>query len=114
MEGRINCRRCPISPTPELQHSHLGVDAQPSLSGTDDTNSRARPIQPQLHTIDAINAHDLAYRRTVAGGVTTTLVLPGSANNIGGEWSSRFALFFFLLGGEVSSSLPASSRSSDL
>lgn len=66
------------------QHSHLGVDAQPSLSATDDTNSRAGPIQPQLRTIDAINAHDLAYKRTVAGGVTTTLVLPGSANNIGG------------------------------
>ncbi|KWU41045.1 hypothetical protein RHOSPDRAFT_27892, partial [Rhodotorula sp. JG-1b] len=64
-------------------HSHLGVDAQPSLSATDDTNSRAGPIQPQLRTIDAINAHDLAYKRTVAGGVTTTLVLPGSANNIG-------------------------------
>ncbi|GAA5972136.1 hypothetical protein JCM8115_007136 [Rhodotorula mucilaginosa] len=66
-------------------HSHLGVDAQPSLSGTDDTNSRAGPIQPQLRTIDTINAHDLAYKRTVAGGVTTTLVLPGSANNIGGQ-----------------------------
>ena len=79
-----------------LQHSHLGVDAQPSLSATDDTNSRAGPIQPQLRTIDTINAHDLAYKRTVAGGVTTTLVLPGSANNIGGEWSSRFGTFFFL------------------
>ncbi|GAA5993130.1 hypothetical protein JCM10908_001303 [Rhodotorula pacifica] len=66
-------------------HSHLGVDAQPSLSATDDTNSRAGPIQPQLRTIDAINAHDLAYRRSVAGGVTTSLILPGSANNIGGQ-----------------------------
>lgn len=34
---------------------------------------------------DGINTHDLAYKRSVSGGVTTALILPGSANNIGGQ-----------------------------
>jgi hypothetical protein len=40
---------------------------------------------PYLRSLDGINGHDLAYRRTVAGGVTTSLILPGSANNVGGQ-----------------------------
>ncbi|GAA5935728.1 hypothetical protein JCM1841_003651 [Sporobolomyces salmonicolor] len=66
-------------------HSHIGVDSLPELSGSDDTNSVAAPILPHLRSLDGINTHDLAYRRTVAGGVTTSLVLPGSANSIGGQ-----------------------------
>ncbi|GAA6021304.1 hypothetical protein JCM11491_005797 [Sporobolomyces phaffii] len=66
-------------------HSHIGVDSMPSLSGSDDTNSVAAPTLPHLRSLDGINTHDLAFRRTVAGGVTTSLVLPGSANSIGGQ-----------------------------
>ncbi|KAL8291602.1 hypothetical protein RQP46_001860 [Phenoliferia psychrophenolica] len=66
-------------------HSHIGVDAAPGLSGASDTNSVAKPVLPYLRSLDGINTHDLAYKRTVAGGVTTSLVLPGSANNIGGQ-----------------------------
>ncbi|BGP18790.1 hypothetical protein JCM10213_003446 [Rhodosporidiobolus nylandii] len=66
-------------------HSHVGVDSLPSLSGADDTNSRAGAVLPHLRSLDGINGHDLAYRRIAAGGITTTLVLPGSANNVGGQ-----------------------------
>ncbi|BGO98128.1 hypothetical protein NBRC10513v2_001345 [Rhodotorula toruloides] len=66
-------------------HSHIGVDSSPGFSATDDTNSLAAPVLPHLRSLDGINGHDLAYRRTVAGGVTTSLILPGSANNVGGQ-----------------------------
>ncbi|GAA5919344.1 hypothetical protein JCM6882_008442 [Rhodosporidiobolus microsporus] len=66
-------------------HSHVGVDALPGLSGASDTNSHAGAVLPHLRSLDGINGHDLAYRRVAAGGVTTSLVLPGSANNVGGQ-----------------------------
>jgi hypothetical protein len=40
-------------------------------------------ILPWLRSIDDINTHDAAYELAIAGRVTTALILPGSANNIG-------------------------------
>lgn len=64
-------------------HSHLGVDSAPALNGASDGNSHKGPILPWLRSIDGINTHDDAYRLSISGGVTTSLVLPGSANAIG-------------------------------
>ncbi|KAF8889894.1 hypothetical protein BD779DRAFT_1610936 [Infundibulicybe gibba] len=66
-------------------HSHLGVQSAPLLSGASDGNSRNAPILPWLRSVDGLNTHDDSYRLTVAGGVTTAQILPGSANNIGGQ-----------------------------
>ncbi|KAJ7195756.1 hypothetical protein GGX14DRAFT_474307, partial [Mycena pura] len=66
-------------------HSHLGVDSAPELDGASDGNSVKAPILPWLRSVDGINTHDEAYKLTVAGGVTTAQILPGSANNIGGQ-----------------------------
>lgn len=66
------------------QHSHIGDFALPSLSGAADTNSVQKPILPYLRSLDAFNTHDTMFSRVRSGGVTTALVLPGSANNIGG------------------------------
>ncbi|BGP37577.1 hypothetical protein JCM10449v2_001494 [Rhodotorula kratochvilovae] len=66
-------------------HSHIGVDSLPGLAGASDTNSVAGAVLPHLRSLDGINGHDLAFRRVVSGGVTSSLVLPGSANNIGGQ-----------------------------
>ncbi|KAF5323787.1 hypothetical protein D9619_012926 [Psilocybe cf. subviscida] len=66
-------------------HSHLGVNSAPALSGAFDGNSRKAPILPWLRSVDGLNTHDDAYRLSIAGGVTTAQVLPGSANNIGGQ-----------------------------
>jgi hypothetical protein len=66
-------------------HSHLAVDASPSLNGADDTNSLKSPILPYLRSLDAFNTRDQAFNLSIAGGITTMLVLPGSAGNIGGQ-----------------------------
>ncbi|RDB22990.1 Imidazolonepropionase [Hypsizygus marmoreus] len=66
-------------------HSHIGLSSAPSLRGAADTNSRKAPILPWLRSIDGLNTHDASYELAVAGGVTTAQILPGSANNIGGQ-----------------------------
>uniref|UniRef100_A0A8H8CQ82 Amidohydrolase-related domain-containing protein n=1 Tax=Psilocybe cubensis TaxID=181762 RepID=A0A8H8CQ82_PSICU len=66
-------------------HSHIGVDSIPEFEGTTDTNSFRGIIQPWLRSIDGLNTHDNAYPLSIAGGVTTSLILPGSANAIGGQ-----------------------------
>ncbi|PSR81150.1 hypothetical protein PHLCEN_2v6485 [Hermanssonia centrifuga] len=74
-----------VSPGIVDLHSHLGVSPSPSMSGSNDGNSRKGPILPWLRALDSLNTHNDAYRLSVAGGVTTALVLPGSANAIGGQ-----------------------------
>ncbi|WFD30534.1 hypothetical protein MSPP1_001555 [Malassezia sp. CBS 17886] len=66
-------------------HTHLGVSPMPDLPSTLDVNSKLGATQPMLRSIDGFNEHDQALRVTLAGGVTTALVLPGSLDNIGGQ-----------------------------
>lgn len=53
------------------------------LEGALDVNSFHGPIVSWLRSVDGINTHDAAYELAAAGGVTTSLILPGSANAIG-------------------------------
>ena len=64
-------------------HSHLGDLPSPALGGAEDDNSLKGTIQPWLRSLDGLNTHDDSYLLSVAGGVTTALILPGSANAIG-------------------------------
>lgn len=41
------------------------------------------PILPWLRSIDGFNTHDEAFALSIAGGVTSVQVLPGSENAIG-------------------------------
>ncbi|KAI0297178.1 carbohydrate esterase family 9 protein [Russula brevipes] len=67
-------------------HSHLGDASSPALDGASgDDNSLKGTIQPWLRSLDGLNTHDDSYPLSIAGGVTTALVLPGSANAIGGQ-----------------------------
>ncbi|SPO41311.1 uncharacterized protein PSFLO_06793 [Pseudozyma flocculosa] len=73
--------------TPGLvdMHVHLAISNTPSLSATEDTNSIGANINPWLRTADAMNQQDTAFRTSIAGGVVAGLVLPGSANSMGGQ-----------------------------
>lgn len=64
-------------------HSHLGVGSSPSLNGASDGNSFKGTIQPWLRALEGLNTHDEGMTLAIAGGVTTSLILPGSANAIG-------------------------------
>jgi len=61
----------------------MGVESSPSLEGARELDSFHGPIASWLRSIDSINTHDAAYELAAAGGVTASLILPGSANAIG-------------------------------
>src|SRR5207302_255783 len=58
-------------------HSHIALD--------EDVNEATSPITPHMRMIDAFDYQDKAIYRGLAGGVTTSLLLHGSANMIGGQ-----------------------------
>lgn len=55
-----------------------------SSGGGGDINDMVTPINAELRTLDAIRPSSRAIAETVAGGVTTTLFIPGSGTNISG------------------------------
>jgi len=74
--------------TPGLvdMHSHLGVYSYPEDAfGTQDGNELTWPTLPQLRAIDALDPEDPAIPLILQGGITTSLVLPGSGNVMGGQ-----------------------------
>jgi imidazolonepropionase-like amidohydrolase len=53
---------------------------------TSDTNEMSdTPLTPFVRSLDGINPDDMALEIINSGGVTTSLVLPGSGNIMGGE-----------------------------
>lgn len=66
-------------------HSHVGIVEEIYREEGDDSNETTDPVTPHLRSIDAVNPMDLGFRDALAGGVTTLVTGPGSANIIGGE-----------------------------
>nr|POE88247.1 hypothetical protein CFP56_11476 [Quercus suber] len=68
-------------------HSHTdeGVDTLPALRGGSDDNELSNDITPYVKSIDGLNPLDPQIQTIKSGGVTTSLILPGSGNNMGGE-----------------------------
>ncbi|HUR30151.1 MAG TPA: amidohydrolase family protein [Saprospiraceae bacterium] len=57
-------------------HSHIAIDA---------VNEGTHPVTPEVKVGDAIDPFDLSIYRALAGGVTTSHAMHGSANAIGGQ-----------------------------
>ncbi|RFU34480.1 hypothetical protein B7463_g1891, partial [Scytalidium lignicola] len=69
-------------------HSHHMAMSWPLIDATDDTNevnSLTGAVTPFLRIQDSLKPYDPATAVIASGGVTTSLVIPGSANIIGGE-----------------------------
>src|SRR5271168_387861 len=66
-------------------HSHIGIDANPTVSDSQDANEGSGPIQPALRALDAIDPADPNIRMATAGGITTANIMPGSGNVMGGQ-----------------------------
>ncbi len=66
-------------------HSHIGLEEEIYRVEGDDVNETSDPITPELQAMDGINFADLAFADALAGGVTRSVSLPGSANIIGGQ-----------------------------
>jgi len=66
-------------------HTHHGVYAEVSGPEGADGNEMTDPITPQVRALDSLNWFDPGFDDSVANGVTTVNVLPGSGNVIGGQ-----------------------------
>jgi imidazolonepropionase-like amidohydrolase len=66
-------------------HGHLGVHEEAEHWVGEDSNERTDPNGARLRALDAINPDDEGFRDALAGGVTTAVIKPGSANPIGGQ-----------------------------
>lgn len=67
-------------------HSHIGIMEE--SVGTfyyQDGNEATDPVTAQVRVVDAFNPDDAAIDRALSGGVTTVMVVPGSANPVGGQ-----------------------------
>lgn len=66
-------------------HSHMGVYPMPEASAHADGNEATRPVTANVRAADSFWPQDAALSHALASGITTALVLPGSANLIGGQ-----------------------------
>ncbi|PYH88717.1 hypothetical protein BO71DRAFT_403647 [Aspergillus ellipticus CBS 707.79] len=76
--------------TPGLvdMHSHHLGGPHPSLDVTDDVNEvhpDSGPLTPFVRALDGLKAYDETATMFASGGITSSLILPGSANVMGGE-----------------------------
>lgn len=66
-------------------HGHAGVYEEGDGWAGIDVNEMTDPNGARLRALDGINPDDQGFRDALAGGVTTVVVKPGSANPIGGQ-----------------------------
>lgn len=67
-------------------HSHLGDYPSPGVAANSDGNEATAPTTPQVWAEHSVWPQDPGFSRAMAnGGVTSLLVLPGSANLMGGR-----------------------------
>jgi imidazolonepropionase-like amidohydrolase len=69
-------------------HCHLGVFGDGIGFEGDDGNEATDPVTPHLRAIDGIHHADRGFSEALAGGVTTVVTGPGSANVIGGQFAA--------------------------
>ncbi|HEV7743319.1 MAG TPA: amidohydrolase [Pseudolysinimonas sp.] len=66
-------------------HAHAGVHEESSGEAGEDTNETSAPDMAGIRALDGINVEDPAFSQALLGGVTTTVIKPGSSNPFGGQ-----------------------------
>ncbi|MBP1762469.1 MAG: hypothetical protein H6Q64_2011 [Firmicutes bacterium] len=66
-------------------HTHLGLEEEIYGIVGDDVNEITNPVTPYLQAIDGINYFDLGFTDALRGGITRAMIMPGSANILGGQ-----------------------------
>jgi imidazolonepropionase-like amidohydrolase len=66
-------------------HAHMGIGEEGEGAVGEDLNEENMPKGARLRALDGINPADLGFADALSGGVTTAVILPGSANPIRGQ-----------------------------
>jgi imidazolonepropionase-like amidohydrolase len=81
----IDARNKWVTPGIIDTHSHLGVYAAPGIESLQDGNEMTSPNTAEVSAEHSLWPHDPQFDLSLAGGVTTMQLLPGSANLFGGR-----------------------------
>ena len=81
-EGRL------VTPGCVDAHCHIGLDNEACGWEGHDHNEMTDPVTPQMRAIDSINPMDESFPNAIRGGVTTACTGPGSANVVGGTFTT--------------------------
>lgn len=85
---QITASGCYITPGLIDAHCHIGLFEDAVGDEGEDGNEMTDPLTPQLRAVDGIYPMDRTFVEALAGGVTTAVTGPGSANVIGGQFAA--------------------------
>ena len=81
----VDAAGCWVLPGFIESHAHLGVHEDGEAWAGNDTNEMTDPVAARVRAMDGINPADLGFVDALSGGVTSSVVKPGSGNPIGGQ-----------------------------
>ncbi|WP_350344334.1 amidohydrolase [Proteinivorax tanatarense] len=65
-------------------HTHIGLNEQAKGPVGVDVNEATNPVTAEVFALDGIYPSDSAFKEALAAGITSSMVVPGSANIFGG------------------------------
>lgn len=81
----VDASGCWVLPGFVESHAHVGVHEDGEAWAGNDTNEMTDPVGARFRAIDGINPADVGFVDALSGGVTSSVVKPGSGNPIGGQ-----------------------------
>jgi imidazolonepropionase-like amidohydrolase len=81
----VDASGCWVLPGFIESHAHVGVHEDGEAWAGNDTNEMTDPNGARFRAMDGINPADVGFVDALSGGVTSSVVKPGSGNPIGGQ-----------------------------
>jgi imidazolonepropionase-like amidohydrolase len=81
----VDADGCWVLPGFIESHAHVGVHEDGEAWAGNDTNEMTDPNGARFRALDGINPADLGFVDALSGGVTSSVIKPGSGNPIGGQ-----------------------------
>jgi imidazolonepropionase-like amidohydrolase len=81
----VDASGCWVLPGFIESHAHVGVHEDGEAWAGNDTNEMTDPNGARFRALDGINPADIGFADALSGGVTSSVIKPGSGNPIGGR-----------------------------
>ena len=81
----VDAAGCWVLPGFIESHAHVGVHEDGEAWAGNDTNEMTDPNGARFRALDGINPADIGFVDALSGGVTSSVIKPGSGNPIGGQ-----------------------------
>jgi imidazolonepropionase-like amidohydrolase len=81
----VDASGCWVLPGFLESHAHMGVHEDGEAWAGNDTNEMTDPNGARFRAMDGINPADIGFVDALSGGVTSSVIKPGSGNPIGGQ-----------------------------